>query len=407
MSLRRQLPVSSPIDPRALARALARVLASQTSRRATRDTHAAVAETLQRRFGAGRVALTDSGTSALVMALRLAVPPDGVVAFPGYACIDLAAAARFAGVRVTLYDLDPATLSPDLSSLDAALARGASAVLAVHLYGYAADIGAMRQLTTSRGAVLIEDAAQGAGGTLHGDSLGALGDLSILSFGRGKGTTGGSGGALLSLSPHWNERVESVAADWRTAPAGWRDLASAAAQWALGRPSLYAIPSSLPGLQLGEMVYHPAREPGGLSLAAATLVERALELDNAEVAARRVNAAAVAAAVRWDASLVAVRPVPGSVPGYLRVPVLDRAGRGQCPALGAMRGYPLTLLEQPELSPCLMGAEPPTPGAHELRTRLLTLPVHSMVTRDDISALSTWLHGPARNRPATLPEHAA
>ncbi|MDQ3520445.1 MAG: DegT/DnrJ/EryC1/StrS family aminotransferase, partial [Gemmatimonadota bacterium] len=72
---------------------------------------------LTERFGAQAVALTDSGTSALVLALRLAAGAGGTVAFPGYACIDLAAAARFAGVRVRLYDVDPASLSPDLDSV--------------------------------------------------------------------------------------------------------------------------------------------------------------------------------------------------------------------------------------------------------------------------------------------------
>ena len=46
-----------------------------------------------------------------------------------------------------------------------------------------------------------EDAAQEAGATLHGRRLGSFGDLSVLSFGRGKGVTGGGGGALLYGEP--------------------------------------------------------------------------------------------------------------------------------------------------------------------------------------------------------------
>lgn len=392
MSLRRQLPVSSPIDGRSLVRALGNASTFAIARPHERAAaHSAVASMLASTFGASQVTLTDSGTSALVVALRLAVPPGGTVAFPGYACIDLAAAARFAGVRVRLYDLDPVTMSADLTSLKAALARGAQAVLAVHLYGYAADLPAMRAVSREHGAVLIEDAAQGAGGIMQGRPLGSFGDLSILSFGRGKGTTGGNGGALLSFTPEWDERARRVSGTMRPPSAGWGDLAAAAAQWAVGRPSLYALPSSVPGLRLGEMVFHPAHEPGSLSVVAATLVRQALAMNDDEVAARRRNATALADAILWDGSLVPIRPVPGCTPGFLRLPIRDRAGRGARAALGVMRGYPRTLLEQPELRPCLMTSEPATPGALDLRESLMTLPTHSMMTTADIRAVCTWL----------------
>lgn len=409
MILRHQLPVSSPIDQRSLGRALGRACAFSLG--APGDgaaARASVASAVAGTFGASHVTLTDSGTSALVLALRLAVPTGGTVAFPGYACIDLAAAARFAGVRVRVYDLDPATMSPDLGSLDAALARGAQAVLAVHLYGYAADLPAIRAVASARGAPVIEDAAQGAGGTLHDRRLGALGDLSILSFGRGKGTTGGNGGALLSFSPDWDERVRQMSRALQPASAGWGDLTAAAAQWALGRPSLYALPAFMPGLRLGEMVYHPAHEPASLSVAAGTLVQQALLMNDREVEERRRNASALAEVIQWDESLAAIRPVHGCRPGFLRLPVVDRASRGERPALGVMRGYPRTLLEQAELQPCLMAGEPETPGARDLRESLMTLPTHSMMTSADIRAVSQWLRGPGPLAPRVpAPEPAA
>ena len=68
---------------------------------------------LRARYAATDVVLTDSGTSALILALQALVPAGGTVAYPAYACIDLTAAALGAGMRVRLYDLDPATLSPD------------------------------------------------------------------------------------------------------------------------------------------------------------------------------------------------------------------------------------------------------------------------------------------------------
>ena len=70
--------------------------------------------------------------------------------------------------------------------------------MVVHLYGVPADPEPVRAALAGAGAVLIEDAAQGAGASLRGRPLGGFGDLSVLSFGRGKGNTAGRGGALLA-----------------------------------------------------------------------------------------------------------------------------------------------------------------------------------------------------------------
>ena len=71
-------------------------------------------------YDADDALLVDSGTHALELAIRLAVHLSGesaVVALPAYSCYDIATAAVGADVRVTLYDVDPVSLAPDLDSL--------------------------------------------------------------------------------------------------------------------------------------------------------------------------------------------------------------------------------------------------------------------------------------------------
>jgi dTDP-4-amino-4,6-dideoxygalactose transaminase len=340
--------------------------------------------------------LTDSGTSALVLALRLAAGRKKVVAYPGYACVDLAAAARFARVRVRLYDLDPHTLSPDLDSLQATVARGVDAIVVAHLYGFPADMAGVIEIAKRHELPVIEDAAQGAGGTLHGTRLGSFGTFSILSFGRGKGTTGGHGGALLCHDAAFGQVSTHMGRQLGPPPRGWRDLAAAGAQWALGRPSLYGIPSAIPGLRLGEMVYHPAHEPRALSAAAASLVRRALAASARDVAIRRRNAAALTIAAGEGGDIRAVQVIEGGESGYLRFPVLDAGARGERPDLGILRGYPRTLSEQEELRPFLMDGEPDTPGAMELRRTLFTVPTHARVTRPDVEKAIDWIRIPTR-----------
>ena len=383
--------VRSPVDRAGLLAGLGAAASAPFAGRVRAEVEAALRATWAPRG----LALTDSGTSALVLALRLAAGSGGTVAYPGYACVDLAAAARFAGVRVRLYDLDPHTLGPDLSSLERALERGVDAVVVAHLHGFAVDVPAVRSLARRFGVAVIEDAAQGAGGSLHGVRLGALGDLAVLSFGRGKGTTGGAGGALMARDPELAARLADASRALGRPAAGWGSLAATAAQWALGRPSLYAIPASIPQLRLGEMVYHPAHEPRALSRSAAGLLASALGLDAAEVARRRANARSLQRAAGARDDLLPVRELEGASSGYLRLPVLDLGGRVQDPALGVMRGYPRTLHEQEELRPCLVPGEPPTPGAAWLRERLFTLPTHGLVAARDVRALARWVGRPA------------
>lgn len=381
---RRQLTVASPISLRGLSAAFGASLRHA----ATMSVQAR--ELVRSTFGVSEAVLTDSGTSALVLALRLAAPNGGTVAYPSYACVDLAAAARYAGVRVRLYDLDPDTLSPDLDSVAAVLERGVDAIVVAHLFGYPADVFGVRALAAPRGVTVVEDAAQGAGGSLNGRRLGSIGDLSLVSFGRGKGLCAGGGGALLASESRWQHALAELRLT--SGGRGFGGLAKAAIQWALGRPSVYAIPSMIPWLRLGQMVYHPASEPASMDAAANVLLSSALALEPEDLATRRAHARELDTAASSVDDLRHVHAINGGNGGYLRYAVRDLSGRRSADAtLGIARPYPVTMAEQVELAPVLAKAEPPTPGAVELRDTLFTLPTHRFVDARDISALSRWI----------------
>lgn len=382
---RHQLAVAPQITATSLARAL---LASLSP---AKNDLEVLSTALKREFRAEHCILTDSGTSALVLGLRLLVGENGTVALPGYGCVDITSAVQFAGVKAVLYDVDPGTLSPDLQSVEAALRRGAQAILVAHYYGYPADVAGVRELACAWGVPVLEDAAQGAAGVLHGTRLGAWGHVSVLSFGRGKGLFGGHGGALL-VRPAFKSRLDRIAP--LCSRRGGAEVASAIVQWALGRPAVYAIPASIPWLHLGEMVYRPAHEPTGLSRSAATMVIDSLANEQGERAARVQKGAALYAMANGVPSLSAAHPIPGGESGYLRFAVLDRSGRrSPAPRLGVMRGYPLGLREQRELEASLLPGQPRTPGADELSRSLFTLPTHFDVTRRDVRALQRWMIG--------------
>jgi perosamine synthetase len=287
---------------------------------------------------------------------------------------------------VVLYDLEPTTLSPDPISLGEAIAAGAAAVVVVHLFGYPVDVDAVREVAGS--AVIVEDAAQAAGGRLRGRSLGALGDLAVLSFGRGKGMSAGGGGALLAVNGSWASAIRDAAGMLEAGGGGAMAVAMSLAQWVLARPALFAIPSAIPQLRLGEMIYH---EPGAvreMSDASAYLVPRAIELSEAAVAGRQRVAVQLTGACAGG--LAFVEPLADSQPGFLRLAVRVASGVRAPYSLGVVRPYPVSLADHAAMQAVLQERRD-APGARELAAELVTLPTHEYLDSGDIARVSEWL----------------
>ncbi len=326
--------------------------------------------------------LLDSGTSALMLALRSAgriVAAQGrepVVAMPAYGCFDLATALAGTDLRVIPYDIVPRTLGPDWDGLARALDAGASVIVMAHWYGIPVDAPRLLELAGRHGALVIDDAAQGVGASIGGEPLGTFGDFGVLSFGRGKGRTGGGGGALLPLSAAARtaiQQMQPLAARRR----GFREYVALKAQWALGRPALYWLPASLPFLKLGDTPYH---DPGPIEPMPASC---AGALANAWAFARVAADERRRFAAEWREAnpgyLYPATEARDAVQGELRLAVLARNEEERrtllATAPGAMPAYPATLAELPAVRKHLaQGASDFSfPGAAELVQRLVTV----------------------------------
>lgn len=381
--LAHQLPVHSPLPPAAFLGALRRPAGSSPLLELTR--------LLADRFEARRVVLTGSGTQALNLAIRLATQKvrSRAVGLPGFCCYDIASAAVGADAEIALYDIDPVTLTPDLDSVERVLqSTGARVLVVAHLYGYGVDWDRLQDLASRYGTLLIEDSAQGHGGLWRGRPLGSLGGLSIMSFGRGKGWTGSGGGALL-LRGGWEDtrvpELTRVGADWKV-------VAGAAAHWALGRPSLYGLPTSFPWLGLGETRYHEPEEPVGMRPVSAAIALKTLHASDLEALNRRKFAARLREDLRDHANIAATEPLPAATPGYLRFPVRLPRGLTSFPdersalRAGVGRSYPTPLDALPQVVERL-AVPSEIPGAEALARELVTLPVHSLLSVESFREL--------------------
>lgn len=343
------------------------------------------------------VALLDSGTSALQVALQLARPAaPGPVAIPAFACYDIATAVLGAGCDFTFYDLDPRTLAPDAGSLQSALKAGARTVVLVHLYGVPALHPEVAAVLREAQALIIDDAAQGVGARNAGSPLGVAGALGVLSFGRGKGRTGGSGGALIAPpSSPLRERIGSLGLG--TAESGALvAFGKGAAQWLLARPALYGIPASLPFLGLGETHFRAPHEPRAMSQHALRVLARTLPLASAETVRRQANAARLLRALAGR-DVAAPQIGTGATPGWLRLPTLvpDRyreAWRSsEARRLGIYQSYPTALPNLPNFGTRAVSREASYAGAEELARGLFTVPTHGLLSESDLQRLERWL----------------
>lgn len=153
-----------------------------------------------------------SGTDALVLALRAAGigPGDEVITSP-FSFIATAEAIVHAGARPVFADVEPGTWTLDPAAVEAAITPRTRAVLPVQLFGQPAEMIALRALCDAHHLLLVEDAAQAFGATLHGAHAGALGDLGCFSFYPSKNLGAfGDGGLVTTNDDGYAARLRSL-----------------------------------------------------------------------------------------------------------------------------------------------------------------------------------------------------
>ena len=144
-----------------------------------------------------------SGTDALRIALAsVGLGSGDRVLMPANAGGYSALAAAQLGCQLVYADCDPDSLLVTPTTVASALDEDISAVVVTHLYGNSVDVAGIKKLCEPLGIPIIEDCAQGIGGTLSGEercSVGTIGDVACFSFYPTKNLgAAGDGGAVVS-----------------------------------------------------------------------------------------------------------------------------------------------------------------------------------------------------------------
>ena len=158
-------------------------------------------------LGVKHFALAASGSNALAAAMiAVGLGPGDEVIIPAHTYMATATSVLAAGAIPIIVDVDE-SLTIDPSAVEAAVGPHTRAVIPVHMWGAACDMGAIMKVAQRHNLLVIEDACQGVGGSYEGRRFGSIGDIGCFSFNYYKNMTCGEGGGVAVNNDAWAERA--------------------------------------------------------------------------------------------------------------------------------------------------------------------------------------------------------
>lgn len=160
-----------------------------------------------------------NGTDAITIAMRAwgigkgdaVFVPDFTFFSSGECPADEGATPIYVDVDERTYNLDAVKLEEAVKKVIAEGKHKAKAVVAVDLFGLPADYPAIKAVCEKYGLLLLEDAAQGFGGSINGKLAGSFGDISTTSFFPAKPLgCYGDGGAIFTDNDEWADLIRSI-----------------------------------------------------------------------------------------------------------------------------------------------------------------------------------------------------
>jgi dTDP-3-amino-3,4,6-trideoxy-alpha-D-glucose transaminase len=153
-----------------------------------------------------------SGTAALTLALIAAgIGPGDEVVVPAHTFIASALGVLHAGATPVFCDVHRDTGLMDPDAAEAVVGPHTAAIVPVHLYGQACEMGSINALARRHGLFVLEDAAQAHGATYNGRRAGSLGNAAAFSFYPSKNLGAlGDGGAICTSDAALAARVSEL-----------------------------------------------------------------------------------------------------------------------------------------------------------------------------------------------------
>ncbi len=185
-------------------------------------------EKIKNYTGAKHAIATSNGTSALHIALLVAgIKPMDEVITQSFTFIATCNAIKYCNAEPVFVDISKDTLGMCPNSLKNWIAANTmkkdkklinkntgakiSAVLPMHSFGHPADLDELTKICDENNILLIEDAAESLGSFYKDQHTGTYGDIGTFSFNGNKVITTGGGGAVITNSNEYAEKIRHIA----------------------------------------------------------------------------------------------------------------------------------------------------------------------------------------------------
>jgi perosamine synthetase len=146
---------------------------------------------------------------AILQALDLKESDEVIV--PGYTCVVVANAVRYAGAKPVYADIAPGEYNLNPASVEERITPNTRAMIVQHTYGIPADIASLQSIAYKYQLCLIEDCAHVlVGSRQQGRLLGSFGEAAFFSFQWSKPYTTGLGGMVITHDNELAERLKRI-----------------------------------------------------------------------------------------------------------------------------------------------------------------------------------------------------
>lgn len=169
-------------------------------------------ELIKEYTGAKHCWIMPNGTLSLSCALvAIGVGVGDEVIVPDYTMAATANAVHLIGAKAVFVDICHENLCMDYDQMTQAITSKTKAVILVTINGrFPKEIDRFTSFCSSKGIVLIEDAAQSLGSFCNGRHLGRFGEIGSFSFSAPKIITTGQGGALITDDDVLSDRIKKL-----------------------------------------------------------------------------------------------------------------------------------------------------------------------------------------------------
>ncbi len=163
-----------------------------------------------------------SGTAGLDLSLRaLGIAEGDEVILPSFTFVGVANAVIGRGARPVFADIDPLTLNLDPDAVEQVITPKTRAIIAVHTFGYPAELDAILEIAQRHNLRVIEDACEALGAEYRGRKAGASADLGVFGFYPNKPITTGEGGMVVTRDSSLADTIRALRNQGRRPTDGW------------------------------------------------------------------------------------------------------------------------------------------------------------------------------------------